>query len=284
MCLIATCIYRTCLFILGQPIPAGVTDHIEQLEKALINERESRVKLQHEHTVMQGQIDKIIAENIVSDLFTKQMSDALRKALKTEKTSIRNLTTSMQQNIKRRLFNISESVSSSVEDIQKIQNSTLKLNMERTEQLNHDLNAIKSIVDSNTAAIFDVNETIMKLRDDGADRNTRLQRINNSVEQVEDIQKIHNSTLKLNMERTEKLNHDLNAIKSTVDSNTAASFDVNESIMDLRVDAADRNTRLQRINEAVKQVKSTMEIWEKAASKYKWLSFSERYLDVKYLA
>ena len=242
---IATRIYRTCMFMLGQPIPAGVIDHIEQLEKALVNEREIRVKLQHKHTVMQGQIDKIeqfIAENIVSDQLTKHMSVTLRKAFKTEK---------------------------SVEDIQKIQNSTLKLNMERTEQLNHDLNAIKSIVDSNTVAIFDVNETIVELRVDDADRNTRLQRINKSVEQVEGIQKIQNSRLKLNMERTEQLNHDLNAIKSIVGINSVAIFDVNETIMELRVDDADRNTRLQRINESVEQVKSKIEIWEKAASKYK---------------
>ena len=178
------------MFILGQPIPAGVTDQnrrIEQLEKALVNEREIRVKLQHKHTVMQDQIDKIeqfIAENIVPHQFMKQMSETLRNAFKIEKASIRNLSTSMQQNINHRLFNISESVSSSVEDIQKIQNSTLKLNMERTEQLNHDLNAIKSIVDSNTVAIYDFNETIIELRVDDADRNTHLQRINEAVEQV----------------------------------------------------------------------------------------------------
>ena len=245
------------MFILGQPIPAGVTDHIEQLEKALVNEREIRVKLQHKHTVMQGQIDKIehfIAENIVPHQFTKQMSDSLRKALKTEKKSIRNLSKSMQQNINRRLFNISESVSSSVEDMQKIQNSSLKLNMERTEQLKHDLSAIKSIVDSNTVAIFDVNETIMELRVDCAYKNTRLQRINESVEQVAGIQKFQNSTLKLNMERTEQLNYDLNAIKSIVDSNTVAIFDVNETIIELRNDGADRNTRLHRINKSVEQV------------------------------
>ena len=90
----------------------------------------------------------------------------------------------MQQNINHRLFSISESVSSSVEDKQKIQNSTSKLNMERTEQLNHDPNAIKSIVDSYTVAIFNVNETIMELRVDDADRNTCLQRINEDLEQV----------------------------------------------------------------------------------------------------
>ena len=90
----------------------------------------------------------------------------------------------MQQNINHRLFNISESVSRSVEDIQNIQNSTMKPNMERTEQLNHDLNAIKSIVDSNTVAIFYVNETIMEFRVDDADRNTRLQRIIEAIEQV----------------------------------------------------------------------------------------------------
>ena len=163
---------------------------------------------------MQGKIDRIeqfIAENTVSVQVTKQMSETLRKAFSTEKSSIRNLSSSMQQNINHRLFNISESVRSSVEDIQKIQNSTLKLNMERTEQLNHDLNAVQSTVDSNTVAIIDVNETIMELR----------------------------------------------------------------------VDDADRNTHLQRINEAVEQVKSKIEIWEKAASKYKSLSFSERYLTVK---
>ena len=178
------------MFILGQPIPAGVTDQnrrIEQLEKALVNEREIRVKLQHKQTVMQGQIDKIeqfIAKNLVSDQFMKQMSETLRNAFKIEKSSIRNMSTSMQQNITHRLFNISESVSSSVEDLQKIQNSTLKLNMERTERLNHELNAIKSIVDSNTVEIFDVNETTMELRVDDADRNTHLQRINEAVEQV----------------------------------------------------------------------------------------------------
>ena len=69
------------------------------------------------------------------------------------------------------------------------------------------------------------------------------------------------------MERTEKLN--LNAIKSIFDRKTVAILDVNETIMELRIDAADRNTRLQRINEAVEQVKSKIEIWEKAASKYK---------------
>ena len=178
------------MFILGQPIPAGVTDqsrHIEQLEKALVSEREIRVKLQHKQTVMQGQIDKIeqfIAKNIVSNQFTKQMSETLRKAFNIEKSSIRNLSSSIQENINHRLFNISESVRSSVEDLQKIQNSTLKLNMERTEQLNHDLNAIQSTVDSNTVAIIDVNETIMELRVDDADRNTHLQRINEAVEQV----------------------------------------------------------------------------------------------------
>ena len=60
----------------------------------------------------------------------------------------------------------------------------MKPNMERTEQLNHDLNAIKSIVGSNTVAIFYVNETIMEFRVDDADRNKRLQRIIEAIEQV----------------------------------------------------------------------------------------------------
>ena len=143
---------------------------------------------------MQDQIEKLeqyVEEAYASVQSANGMSKILRKAFKTEKSSIRNIFTLFDKNLHQKLLNISEFINASIYDIKtdiskfkKDQNLTQELNTQTIQQLRNDMISIKSITNKNTVSVVVVHDDLMELRNEVSEGQTQFLELRDDVFEV----------------------------------------------------------------------------------------------------